>query len=127
MMSLQTSTHSLRMARPDFLNVGFELCCRRAPKAGHGWMVVQSSDSHECQLRFRSCFFQSMNKPNHKPNTNPPEPNVDANTREENQHKPEQQRSDDQAKGHGALKGTDTPATTDAETAEREKGKRTTM
>jgi hypothetical protein len=30
-------------------------------------------------------------------------------------------------KGHGELKGTDTPATTDAEYSEREKGKRTTM
>jgi hypothetical protein len=30
-------------------------------------------------------------------------------------------------KGHGALKGTDTPATTDAGTSEREHGKRTTM
>ena len=30
-------------------------------------------------------------------------------------------------KGHGALKGTDTPATTDLSYAEREKGKRTTM
>ena len=31
------------------------------------------------------------------------------------------------SKGHGPLKGTDTPATTDAEIIEREKGKRTTM
>lgn len=30
-------------------------------------------------------------------------------------------------KGHGALKGTDTPATTDLSYAEREKGKRITM
>ena len=30
-------------------------------------------------------------------------------------------------KSHGPLKGTDTPATLDAEYAEREKGKRTTM
>jgi len=30
-------------------------------------------------------------------------------------------------KGHSTLKGTDTPATTDLEYAEREKGKRTTM
>ena len=30
-------------------------------------------------------------------------------------------------KGHGALKGTDTAATTDLSYAEREKGKRTTM
>ncbi len=30
-------------------------------------------------------------------------------------------------KGHSPLKGTDTPATTDLEYAEREKGKRTTM
>jgi hypothetical protein len=32
-----------------------------------------------------------------------------------------------QGKGHGALKGTDTPATTDLSYAEREKGKRITM
>ena len=37
-------------------------------------------------------------------------------------------RSDEeQTKGHGPLKGTDTLATTDAEIIEREKGKRTTM
>ena len=30
-------------------------------------------------------------------------------------------------KGHGPLKGTDTPATTDADLIQREKGKRTTM
>ena len=37
-------------------------------------------------------------------------------------------RSDeDQTKGHGPLKGTDTLATTDAECIDREKGKRTTM
>ena len=34
---------------------------------------------------------------------------------------------EDQSKGHGPLKGTDTLATTDAETIERERGKRTTM
>jgi hypothetical protein len=68
-----------------------------------------------------------MNKPNRKPNAGAPEPNVEPNTRDENQHKPEQQRSDDQAIGRGAVKGTDIPATTDAEIAEREKGKRTTM
>ena len=41
----------------------------------------------------------------------------------------DQQKRDEQNpnKGHGPLKGTDTPATTDAEYAEREKGKRTTM
>jgi hypothetical protein len=32
-----------------------------------------------------------------------------------------------QGKGHGPLKGTDTPATTDADSIDREKGKRTTM
>ena len=31
------------------------------------------------------------------------------------------------SKGHGPLKGTDTPATTDADIIQREKGKRTTM
>jgi hypothetical protein len=71
--------------------------------------------------------FQNMNKPNHKPNASAPEPNVEPNTRDENQHKPEQQGADDQAIGHGAVKGTDTPATMGAEYAEREKGKRTTM
>ena len=35
--------------------------------------------------------------------------------------------SEPKGQGHGPLKGTDTPATTDAETIEREKGKRTTM
>ena len=69
--------------------------------------------------------FRNMNKPTHKSKT--AEPNVEPNTRDENQHKPEQQGSDDRAMGHGAMKGTDTPATTDAETAEREKGRRTTM
>jgi hypothetical protein len=40
----------------------------------------------------------------------------------------EKDRTDEQpGKGHGPLKGTDTPATIDAEYAEREKGKRTTM
>ena len=34
---------------------------------------------------------------------------------------------EDQSKGHGPLKGTDTLATTDAETIQRERGKRTTM
>ena len=68
-----------------------------------------------------------MKKPNHKRNANAPEPSVDANTRDENQHKPEQRGPDDQPMGHGDLKGTDTSATTDAATAEREKGKRTTM
>ena len=55
--------------------------------------------------------------------------NVDANTRDQNQHKPEQQRAD-QERGSERVptsKGTDTPATTGAEYAERERGKRTTM
>ena len=44
------------------------------------------------------------------------------------QDKSSSDRSDDeQTKGHGPLKGTDTLATTDAECIEREKGKRTTM
>ena len=37
------------------------------------------------------------------------------------------QSEQDQSKGHGPLKGTDTLATTDAECIDREKGKRTTM
>jgi hypothetical protein len=57
-----------------------------------------------------------------------PERNVDANTRDENQHKPENQRPESGREiEHGSVKGTDTPATMDAEHAEREKGKRTTM
>ena len=39
----------------------------------------------------------------------------------------EQEPDEPKGKGHGALKGTDTPATTDLSYAEREKGKRTTM
>ena len=57
-----------------------------------------------------------------------PDRNVDSNTRDENQHKPEQQRSDKGARGGvPPSKGTDIPATTGAEYAERERGKRTTM
>jgi hypothetical protein len=57
-----------------------------------------------------------------------PEPNVDANTRDENQHKPEKQRPESGREiEHGSVKSTDTPATMDAEYAEREKGKRTTL
>ena len=41
--------------------------------------------------------------------------------------KEEDQPAAEQGKGHGPLKGTDTPATTAAEHAEREHGKRTTM
>jgi hypothetical protein len=72
-------------------------------------------------------LFAAMNNTD-RDNENAPEPNVDANTRDENQHKPEQQGSDtSRVKGQGAAKGTDIAATTDAEYAEREKGKRTTM
>ena len=88
-------------------------------------MVVQSSGRRNADYGSFLAPFQNMNKPNR--NAGGPEPNVEPNTRKENQHKPEQQDSDEQAVGHGAMKGTDTPATTDAETAEREKGKRTTM
>jgi hypothetical protein len=57
-----------------------------------------------------------------------PEQSPDANTRDQNQHKPEQQRPhQDEAKGQRPSKGADIPATTGAEYAEREKGKRTTM
>ena len=56
-----------------------------------------------------------------------PGPNVDANTRDENQHKPEQQRAEHEDDRVPATKGTDTPATTGSEYAERERGKRTTM
>jgi hypothetical protein len=68
-----------------------------------------------------------MDNKDRDPNAGRPEPNVDANTRDENQHKPEQQDSTGQPKGHGALKGTDTAATIDPEFAQREKGRRTTM
>ena len=44
----------------------------------------------------------------------------------EDQWSPEQPEQS-QGKGHGPLKGTDTPATTDADSIDREKGKRTTM
>ena len=55
--------------------------------------------------------------------------NVDANTRDQNQHKPEQQRARDEHEDDRtpASKGFDMPATTDAEYADRERGKRTTM
>ena len=71
-----------------------------------------------------------MNTNDHnRTNTPEPSPTDDANTRDENQHKPEQQRTnDDQMIGRvPTSKGTDTPATTGAEYAEREHGKRTTM
>ena len=62
-------------------------------------------------------------------NINTPEQreNVDANTRNENQHKQEQQDDREQATGRVPSKGTDTPATTDPDSAERDKGKRITM
>jgi len=50
----------------------------------------------------------------------PDEPVIDA---DDNQDRADEPRG----KAHGALKGTDTPATTDLSYAEREKGKRTTM
>ena len=54
--------------------------------------------------------------------------NADATTRDENQHKQERQRADEQQPiGRVPSKGTDTPATMDADYAERERGKRTTM
>ena len=61
-------------------------------------------------------------------NTNTPEQkdNVDANTRDENQHKQEQ-RDREQVTGRVPSKGTDTPATTDPDSAMRDKGKRITM
>ena len=40
---------------------------------------------------------------------------------------PSAQAEQSEGKGHGPLKGTDTLATTDAESIEREKGRRTTM
>jgi hypothetical protein len=53
-----------------------------------------------------------------------PSKNAGGDGRQE--HLPDQAEQN-QAKGHGPLKGTDTLATTDAEYIEREKGKRTTM
>ena len=47
--------------------------------------------------------------------------------RAENRDQDEDQSDEPQGKAHGALKGTDTPATTDLSYAERERGKRTTM
>jgi hypothetical protein len=54
----------------------------------------------------------------------PKELDRDGQAPEEKRPEPEKQNS---GKGHSPLKGTDTPATTDLEYAEREKGKRTTM
>lgn len=69
------------------------------------------------------------NTDNDRDSTTPePGPNVDANTRDQNQHKPEQQRANEERSGGAPpSKGFDTPATTDAAYAERERGKRTTM
>ena len=58
--------------------------------------------------------------------------NPDGNGPEQEPNEPVRDRGqaedqDDEPKGHDGLKGTDTPATTDVETIEREKGKRTTM
>lgn len=61
-------------------------------------------------------------------NINTPEhDNVDANTRDENQHKQEQRDDREQVTGRVPSKGTDTPATTDPDSATRDKGKRITM
>jgi len=60
-----------------------------------------------------------MNKENPARDDDKAEPAPDQN---------EPDRADqERGKGHGPLKGTDTPATTDLEYAERERGKRTTM
>ncbi|MGH9240990.1 MAG: hypothetical protein ACRD3G_23355 [Vicinamibacterales bacterium] len=66
---------------------------------------------------------------NRDENTNTPEQseNVDANTRNENQHKQEQRDDREQVTGRVPSKGTDTPATTDPDSAIRDKGKRITM
>ncbi|HET9193604.1 MAG TPA: hypothetical protein VFO21_12030 [Vicinamibacterales bacterium] len=66
---------------------------------------------------------------NRDQNTNTPEhsENVDANTRNENQHKQEQRDDREQVTGRVPSKGTDTPATTDPDAAIRDKGKRITM
>jgi len=62
-------------------------------------------------------------------NTYTPEQNenTEANTRNENQHKQEQRDDNEQVTGRVPSKGTDTAATTDPESAMRDKGKRITM
>jgi len=70
-----------------------------------------------------------MNSKYTNPNSNVRE--QDANDRADDQEEvPETSSSagdQNERKGHESIKGTDTLATTDAETMEREKGKRTTM
>ena len=79
------------------------------------------------ESRFASCSYPDM--ANRDQNTNTPEhsENVDANTRNENQHKQEQRDDREQVTGRVPSKGTDTPATTDPDAAIRDKGKRITM
>jgi len=55
------------------------------------------------------------------------EPNELDRDRDKLEDKKPEQENQNSGKGHSPLKGTDTPATTDFEYAEREKGKRTTM
>ena len=79
------------------------------------------------ESRFASCSYPDM--ANRDQNTDTPEhsENVDANTRNENQHKQEQRDDREQVTGRVPSKGTDTPATTDPDAAIRDKGKRITM
>ncbi len=85
------------------------------------------SSSGGPESRFASCSYPDM--ANRDQNTNTPEhsENVDANTRNENQHKQEQRDDREQVTGRVPSKGTDTPATTDPDAAIRDKGKRITM
>lgn len=85
------------------------------------------SSSGARESRFASCSYPDM--ANRDQNTNTPEhsENVDANTRNENQHKQEQRDDREQVTGRVPSKGTDTPATTDPDSAIRDKGKRITM
>jgi hypothetical protein len=61
------------------------------------------------------------------PHTPEQKDNVDANTRDENQHKQEQRDDREQVTGRVPSKGTDTQATTDPASAIRDRGKRITM
>jgi hypothetical protein len=68
-----------------------------------------------------------MDTKDRKTNKTEQDENADANTRNENQHKQEQRDDREQVTGRVPSKGTDTAATTDPESAIRDKGKRITM
>lgn len=85
------------------------------------------SSSGGPESRFASCSYRDMANRDENINTPEQNENVDANTRNENQHKQEQQDDREQVTGRVPAKGTDTPATTDPDSAIRDKGKRITM